>query len=172
MHQLAPSPYAFRTLAIDPSNKGFGFAVLEGTERLLDWGVAQVWSQNDQEFLTRLEGLVDKYRPQLLVVEHPMDSRRGPRAQRWLREARAYAESRSIRTAHVSRVQVRREFESSGVTKFEIAVALSRLFPELAERLPQKRTLWTSEDERMNIFDAVSFGLTALIKAARNERFA
>ena len=30
-----------RVLAIDPSTRGFGFAVLEGPERLIDWGVKE-----------------------------------------------------------------------------------------------------------------------------------
>ena len=28
-------------LAIDPSTRGFGFAVLEGPNRLIDWGVKE-----------------------------------------------------------------------------------------------------------------------------------
>lgn len=30
-----------RVLAIDPSTRGFGFAVLEGPNRLIDWGVKE-----------------------------------------------------------------------------------------------------------------------------------
>jgi len=30
-----------RVLAIDPSTRGFGFAVLEGPDRLIDWGVKE-----------------------------------------------------------------------------------------------------------------------------------
>ncbi len=28
-----------RVLAIDPNSRGFGFAVLEGGARLIDWGI-------------------------------------------------------------------------------------------------------------------------------------
>ena len=31
-----------RVLAIDPTTKGFGFAIMEGPERLIDWGVKGV----------------------------------------------------------------------------------------------------------------------------------
>ena len=32
----------FRILAIAPSSRGFGFAVLEGQEKLVDWGVKSI----------------------------------------------------------------------------------------------------------------------------------
>jgi len=35
-----------RVLAIDPSTRGFGFAVLEGPSRLIDWGVKETRSKN------------------------------------------------------------------------------------------------------------------------------
>jgi hypothetical protein len=62
----------------------------------------------------------------------------------------------------VTRESVRRLFAPTGTTKFEIALAITKTFPELASRLPRKRKPWMSEDERMNLFDAVAFALTAL----------
>jgi len=43
-------------------------------------------------------------------------------------------------------------------TKQEIAAAMlaKEFSDELASRLPPKRRLWTSEDSRMDIFDAVA----------------
>ena len=34
-------PKHFRILAIAPSTRGFGFAVLEGQDTLVDWGVVK-----------------------------------------------------------------------------------------------------------------------------------
>jgi hypothetical protein len=64
----------------------------------------------------------------------------------------------------VSRREVQKRFVHSGTTKYEIAVAVARLFPELTSRLPRQRKPWMSEDKRMSIFDAVSFALVALSK--------
>lgn len=36
-----------RVLAIDPNSRGFGFAVLEGPDRLIDWGVVHVRADFD-----------------------------------------------------------------------------------------------------------------------------
>lgn len=69
----------------------------------------------------------------------------------------------------VSREDVREEFKASGATKHEIAAAISRQFPELAQKLPPKTKLWASEPQRMNIFDAMSFALTALSHLERLE---
>ena len=151
-----------RILAIDPSPKGFGFAVLESDSQLVDWGVAVLSSKADLEFLARLEGLVDRTRPALLVLEDPTGTRLGLRHVRLIRGATEYARTRRLRVEAVSRATMRNSFGTTCKNKYDIAVAISRQFPELASRLPAKRRLWTSEDERMNIFDAVALALTAL----------
>lgn len=152
-----------RILAIDPSPKGFGFAVLENGPQLVDWGVAVLSSKADLEFLARLEALVDRTRPALLVLEDPTGTRLGPRHVRLIRRATEYARTRRLLVEAVSRATLRDSFGTACKNKHDIAVAISGLFPELASRLPAKRKLWASEDERMNIFDAVSFALTAHI---------
>jgi hypothetical protein len=57
---------------------------------------------------------------------------------------------------------LRKTFESHGKTKRDRAVAIAEAFPELASRLPRVRRPWMSEDERMNIFDAMALALTAM----------
>jgi hypothetical protein len=73
-----------------------------------------------------------------------------------------HAAARHLIVVTVTRESVRRLFAPTGTTKFEIALAITKTFPELASRLPRKRKPWMSEDERMNLFDAVAFALTAL----------
>ena len=158
----APTIQYRRMLAITPSKRGFGFVVLEGQTRLVDWGVAQVWSRRDREFLTRIEDIVDRFRPSILVVEDGAGSRRGLRATRRIDLAATYAIGRGIDARRVTRRAVREAFAASGTTKQAIAVAISRLFPELEARLPRPRKPWLPEDERMNIFDALALALVAL----------
>jgi hypothetical protein len=45
-----------------------------------------------------------------------------------------------------------------------VALRLAETFPVLAERLPRKRKAWTTEDVRMNIFDALGFAAAAAMK--------
>lgn len=150
-----------RVLAVDPSSVGFGFAVLEEPTRLVDWGVAEVWSSTPRPFLARVEALIDRYRPTLIVLEDVGKSRKRKRTAVRIAALRRHATSRRIAVASVTRNHVRAAFGDRS-TMHDIAVAIAEVFPELAPRLPRKRKLWTSEDERMNIFDALSFALTAL----------
>ena len=159
---IEPLKTHVRVLSVDPSTNGFGFAVLEGTDQLIDWGVAKVWSKRTRESLARVENLVDRYQPNLIVVESVNDTRRRLRARSRIVAIARYALSRRIAVRMVSRKQVRSAFQDFGLTKFEIALAIAKTFPELAPRMPRYRKPWMSEDERMNIFDAVSFSLAAL----------
>jgi hypothetical protein len=154
-----------RTLAIDPTTSGFGFVVLEGSERLVDWGLGCLATPDDALYQERIEKLLDRVQPQAIVLEDMRDSRRGDRAITWAQLAAKCAKKRGIQVERVSRAEVSRHFASSGTTRWEIGVAISRRFPELAPTLPKKRRIWESEDRRMTIFAAASFALTFLRKA-------
>jgi len=154
-----------RTLAIDPTTSGFGFVVLEGSERLVDWGLGRMEKPENLLFEKRIEKLLDRVAPQLLVLEDMEDSRRGERAIAWARLAQMCAAKRGIRVEKVSRAEVAEHFASSGKTRWEVGLAISRFFPELAPSLPKKRRIWESEDRRMTIFTAAAFALTFLRRA-------
>jgi len=151
-----------RTLAIDPTTSGFGFVVLEGSKRLVDWGLGCLAKPDDALYQQRIEKILDRAQPQLLVLEDMRDSRRGDRAVTWAQIAARCAKKRGIQVKRISRPEVTRHFASSGKTRWEIGVAISRRFPELAPSLPKKRRIWESEDRRMAIFAAASFALTFL----------
>lgn len=163
-----------RILAIDPSTKGFGFAVLEGRGRLIDWGVAELYSRNDKEFLTRVEAIIDRYSPVVVAVEDVLvNQRRGERAKRRINAVVGYVHLREIHPAIVSFAEVRTLLglpEDS--TKHETAKVLITSFPELESVLPPKRRPWQSEDARMNIFDAVGLAVVGRGDLWRWRRFA
>lgn len=150
------------TLAVDPTSEGFCFAVLQGSETLLDWGCREVLSRKPEEWRRKLGKLIGRYCPELIVFEQMKQSRRGPWARTFTDDLELWAMEHGISIAQVSRSEVQEAFAASGSTKYEIAVAIARMFPELEPRLPRQRKPWMSEDERMSIFDAVSFALVAL----------
>jgi hypothetical protein len=156
-----------RTLAIDPTTSGFGFVVLEGSERLVDWGLGRMEKPEDLLFEKRIEKLLDRVAPQLLVLEDMEDSRRGERAIAWARLAQMCAAKRGVKVERIGRAEVSERFASSGKSRWEVGLAISRFFPELAPSLPKKRRIWESEDRRMTIFTAASFALTFLRRADR-----
>jgi hypothetical protein len=50
-------PKYFRILAIAPSTRGFGFAVLEGEASLVDWGVKTAKGDKNKQSLAKVEKL-------------------------------------------------------------------------------------------------------------------
>lgn len=157
------SPRNLRVLSISPSTKGISFAVLEGAERIIDWGIKIVKSDRNPQSLKRVVGLIEQYRPDVVVAENykSKDSRRGLRAQELLQSILALASKKRIKSRRFSRAQIRKVFaRSDATTKYEIAVEIAKRFPEFAPRLPRRRKSWMSEDERMGIFDAVALALT------------
>jgi hypothetical protein len=154
---------SLRVVAFDPTTRGFAYAVLEGSDNLIDWGLVHVLIRSDANILSRVEHILDRSLPDLLVVEDGRGTRRRARAQRIISGIEQIAKRRMLSIVRVSRSHVR-EVLKPARTKHDIALALASIFPELGPRLPRPRKPWMSEDERMNIFDAVSLALTALSK--------
>jgi Holliday junction resolvasome RuvABC endonuclease subunit len=58
-----------RVLALDPTHPGCGFAVLEGPDRLIDWGVTGTTCRSDRVLLARIDQVIEDYSPDVVVVE-------------------------------------------------------------------------------------------------------
>lgn len=155
-----------RILAIDPTTSGFAFVVLEGRERLVDWGVTRVWAKSDNEYLARVEAIVQRYSPVCFVLEEGGHSRRGARARRRIALSLRYARSHKLTVISVSWDMVRQAIGEGVNTKHEIASKIASQFAELAIHLPHRRRAWENEDPRINIFDAMAFALAAYSDAA------
>jgi hypothetical protein len=76
-----------RILGIAPSSRGFGFAVMEGRESLIDWGIRSVIRDKNTCTLKKVEAMIAHYKPAILVLEDASakGSRRSGRIQygRW-----------------------------------------------------------------------------------------
>jgi Holliday junction resolvasome RuvABC endonuclease subunit len=163
-----------RVLAIDPSTRGFGFAVLEGSDRLIDWGVKETKVDKNRQSLNLIKELINHYEPNAIVVEDydGKGFRRCLRVQALINSILKLRSNRKVKVKTVSRAEVKRAFSESGsLTKHEIAIAIAHRFPELTPRIPRIRKPWMSEDYRMSIFDAVGFALAFFhIKSKRRQR--
>lgn len=154
--------HTLRVVAIDPTTRGFAYAVLEGEESLIDWGLVHVFLRTDANLLFRVEQILNRCHPDLLVVEDGRGTRRRQRARHIIKRIEELAKRRGLPVARVSRSCVREALKPA-FTKDDIALAVASIFPELGPRLPRPRDRsWKTEDERMNIFDAVSLALAAL----------
>jgi hypothetical protein len=149
-------------LAIDPTSRGFAFAVLEAPAFLVDWGERIVPAKSGG-LLRKVDELLSRYDPTLLVIEDLAvpGARRRKRASKEIHLIELLALTRGLSTERVSRLAVRDTFAPEK-SKFEVALRLAESFPVLAQRLPRKRKAWTTEDARMNFFDALGFAAAAM----------
>jgi Holliday junction resolvasome RuvABC endonuclease subunit len=168
-----PIQEAKRVLAIDPTVRGFGFAVLEGPATLIDWGVRHANEDKNRRSLEKVSTLITRYQPEVLVVEQTTAKgcRRRLRARQLIEDLLALASTQHLRTRRVSRQRVERCFsKTDSATKRQIAVAIAQKFPELEPHLPPVRKCFMSEDDRMSIFDAVAFGYASYESLRREHR--
>ncbi len=154
---------ARRVLAIDPFSRGVGFAVLEGPEHLIDWGIRTTGRADNAKSARVIDKLIDRFRPDVLVLEDwdSAGSRRCGRVQTLLGRI-ATEQGRRI----LVRLVTRHEIHAIGPlprtsTKHERARFLTERFPELQPFLPPLRKIWMPEDDRMAIFDALSFAVAS-----------
>jgi hypothetical protein len=155
-------PNRQRVLAFDVRSRSFAFAIFEGPNELLDYGVRSFRRGSNAVQLTpreRLAALFDEFNPAVVVRRASP-----PRRSKWklriddalLQESR----ERRIPVRFVPRHAAKKAFLGHNSNKHEIATVLAQWFPALAAKLPPKRKCWQSEDYRMSIFDAAALGLT------------
>ena len=153
-----------RVLAIDPFSRGVGFAVFEGSNNLIDWGLKSTATADNRKSARVIDDLVDRFDPDVLVLEawEAEGSRRCARVQKLL-DRIAYGERSRIPVQLITARELRAigTLPDSG-TKYGRAMLLAERFPELRAYLPPFRKPWMSEDDRMSVFDAVGFGVAYL----------
>src|ERR1700733_6641606 len=81
MKQNSPYP---RILAIAPSTRGFGYAVLEGFDTLVDWGGKHAAGDKNAQSLAKAAELLKRFQPEVLVLQDisTSGSRRSKRVKR------------------------------------------------------------------------------------------
>jgi hypothetical protein len=150
-----------RVLGLAPSSYGCGFAVMEGKNVLVAWGVKTLkGGDKNARSLSNVANLIAQYEPNVIALENTKSpaSRRSPRIQALIGEIAALAKEGGVIVKQFSRKQLSIAFLSDERgTKHALAAFLANRFPEeLGPSLPAKRRLWESDDCRMDIFDAVA----------------
>lgn len=156
-----------RVVAIDPCDRGFGFAAFEGRDLLLDWGIAYLSDRSESNIRTYLEDVITRNHPDAVVIQEarpgkPAKGKIQTKAAQLVALLENLADERSLPIRRITRADIRKAFVRSR-NKNLIAETLAALHPELLP-LPRARKLWTNEAERMHIFDAASLAFTALSK--------
>ncbi len=154
-------------MSVIPSARGFGFAFFDGMWNPIDWGFRAVSGEKNAGTCAHVEAFIERYRPDVLVVENcsinslTKTRKRSPRVKQLLTELEALGHKRKVLVATYSREQIRECFAQFGSTsRYEIAKAISQNLPEFTVQLPPPRKLWLPESNRMKFFDAVSLIFT------------
>ena len=155
-----------RVLSIDPTHRGFGYVVLEGSEHLVDWGTRHVQGAKNKASIQAASELISFCRPQILVLEDvsSKNCRRRKRVRDLIEALDHLGRSRGLSVRRITQAKVKKALSVSNKTKMAQAVAAR--FPELAPRVPPERKPWMSEDQRMAIFDAAAFAMAFFQESA------
>jgi hypothetical protein len=156
-------PKQLCTLAISLSSRGFGYAVMEGDNSLICNANKGFKKERNTRSLAQIDKIRALYKPDVLVLQdvNAKGTRRAPRIKELHRKVMALAKKRGLKVVKISQKKLRLALlgREDG-TKQEMAELMASRFPdELASHLPPKRKPWTSEDSRMDIFDAVELGV-------------
>jgi hypothetical protein len=150
-----------RILALEIRRHRFGFAVLEGRKRLLEYGAGSYTSRSS--ILPFLNRIIATFKPEMIVVrrlrQRNLSDRRA--TVEALKQVRTVAEERAIPIENITNDEVRLAFQQDAPrNKDGIAAAVAKIFPELRWKLPKVRKPWMSESYHMIMFDAVASAIT------------
>lgn len=152
-------PAVQRALGIDPTTRGFAFALIEG-ECVLDRGERIVAARGkNRRCAEALVKMIRRRQPDVLVLEDcaACGSRRCARVRRLIGSFRSVASELGIPARLVSPRRLREIFAGNArATKHQVAIALGERFPELRIHVPPQRKPWMTEHPRANVFDAIA----------------
>jgi hypothetical protein len=150
-----------RIIAVDLRTQSLGFVVLEGPDRILDWGVKSfrggVNAVRDPLGL-KITRLIATYVPDGIVL------RRRPRTNAAVRQLEEEAGAQRVAVHFLSGRMVKDAFPHCR-NKYEVASVVCDRFLELISVLPPKRKPFQNEDYRMRIFDAAATGIAYFAQA-------
>ena len=168
-------PIAGRIIALEIRTSKFGFAVLEGRDRLLDWGVRTFGEDVDSFESTlsdRFSTLFAFYDPAVIVIRDRelQFATKGKKIQMIIKTLKQAMQPSSAKLRVLTTSQIRDRFElGSSTTKHDIAKSLTERFEELSFKLPNKRKAYQSEAPVMLVFDALATAVAFSERTAAHE---
>jgi len=151
------------TFAVYPTARGFGWAALASPLHPHSGGLVEVTKDKNVVCLRRIEALLEHLEADTLVLEafEPRNSARTSRIAKLCRALVSLGNDRGMNVCIYTRKDIDVCFSTVGArTRYEIAEAIARHVPALAQRLPARRKAWTAEDRRMALFNAAALVFT------------
>jgi len=128
----------------------------------MEWGIASGKEGRKPRLVHRFKQLLARFEPEALVLE----AHEGERADRICKLYRAFdrAASRAGTRVYV----YERETVAAALdiparsSRYDVALKVAALRPELSHRIPRKQAFGASEDPRQSLFAAVALALAYL----------
>jgi hypothetical protein len=157
------------TLALYVSRYGISHLFFTPDYVLSDFGTANVRAaRKHQSTVTIVRKLIQRYMPEVLIVECPAKGR----ARRHCSLQRSIADiaaKERIPVHSFARLDIQKVGKKwNAANKFELNDIIASAFPTLALRKPEKRKAWETEPYRQGVFDAAAL---ALVYFVRNFKF-
>lgn len=144
-----------RILALSLDWQGFGFAAFDGPADLIDFGTRNFRRKVKIPLEAKILLLLDANQPDVLVVAKPATALR----KRIATSIAKVAKSERIPLVLVSGADIQNAFAPSRQSKYQMACAMAKRYPELQFRLPSSRKAYQSEKFGITIFEAAAAGL-------------
>ena len=149
--------------AIHPTSRGFCWVLFDRPGHLASWGMVDVNGDKNAGCLLRMEVLLRRHSPAVLVLEdvHCGRSRRSERVRILYRSMIRVAEEHEVAVRIYPRSAVGACFGPARArTRQEVAEAVALQVAPLRHIVPPRRKLWSSEHRRLGLFQAAALALT------------
>jgi len=154
-----------QVFALDLHPLCFGYAMFEGPDELIDWGIKSFRHGVNAVKVplnVKLALLLDHIEPEVIVIKQP----RTAALKKSAGAIMALARCRGIPVRLISGASVRSAFPDDSHNKYQIASVIAKRYPELSARLGLRRKLWQAEKYSMSIFDAAALGIAYFMHEA------
>ncbi len=149
-----------RIISIFPNTMGFGFVILSDSGEIIDYGIVSIHPVNNDVCLKRIKDIISYYYPTALILEDYEESYKSERVRKLIDNICFYYKD-DLKIFKYSREQIKNTFDIFGArNKYEISKKISEAYPQLKNKLPEKRRTWEPENYYQGIFDAMSLILT------------
>lgn len=145
---------AIRIIGIAATARGFAFAVVEGADRLIDYGGHKNSSQG--QLIHQLDAVIKRSRPLFVACEVARHAEKSDRGRRFIEALKAACVPYGIMVLCVERREVGGGGRAASVTDHELCQAVAARFPLLANAIPSPRRHWDAPSQRVGIFLAAA----------------
>lgn len=150
-------------LGVHPTVRGLAWVLFEGPGAPIDWGLVYARREINAACLDRLNHIVDRYRPETLVMEafDRRSGRRGPRVRALCEAINRLCEGEAVAIHSYSAQEIRRALALPiRADRQTIAMRIAEHVRVFVHRAPRPRRAWDPSDRRTALFAAAAVVLT------------